>query len=232
MSTSSSDLAAFDRTTGRWGPLTLALSALLSIGVVAWVAFGSGMGITGAEFWTATGAVLATFAIVGIIEPVAYFPVLGNSAMYQAFMIGNIANKLLPAAMTAQDRLEEKPGSRRAELIAGSAIVGAVGVHLVSLILIVGIAGTWLVATLPPLVITVAQDYILPAIFGAVLLQAVLSQKSPRMTIIAAAVGVVVSFVLVPLFPALANLATAIAVVATILLAWFLRDRRGEKAGA
>lgn len=226
------DLAAFDRTTGRWGPVTLALSGLLSLGAMLWVAFGSGVGITGSEFWTAAGAVLAAFAIIGVIEPIAYYPVLGRSAMYQAFMIGNIANRLLPAALTAQERLGEKAGTRRAELIAGSAFVGAFVVHIVTLVVFVGFAGNWLVGALPPVVISVAQDYILPAIFGAVLVQAALSQRTPRVTVIAAAVGVVVTFVLVPLVPAAATFGSAIAVVATILLAWFLRDRRGEKADA
>ncbi len=69
--------------------------------------------------------------------------------MYQAFLIGNIANKLLPAAIVAQANLGEKPGTRRAELIAGSAIIGAVLVHITTLVLLVGVLGTWLVGMLP-----------------------------------------------------------------------------------
>ena len=42
-----------------------------------------------------------TFGVLWIVEPIAYFPVLGSSAMYQAFLIGNISSKLLPAAVVA-----------------------------------------------------------------------------------------------------------------------------------
>ena len=32
--------------------------------------------------------------VVSIIEPISYFPVLGQTGMYRAFMIGNIAKTL------------------------------------------------------------------------------------------------------------------------------------------
>lgn len=227
---SAAALRQFDRTTSLWGPLTMTAGIVISAGAALYAAFGTGVGVTPAELWTAAGAVLATFGIIALIEPVSYFPILGRSAMYQAFMIGNISNKLLPAAIVAQAKLSEKPGSRRAELIAGSAIIGAVAVHVVSLIVLVGGLGTWLVSILPAPVITVAQTYILPAIFGAVLLQIVLSMKAVRTTVIAAVVGALVVFVLVPLVPAVAYFSTAIAVVVTILLAWFLRDRSQDAA--
>ncbi|MGB4779670.1 hypothetical protein [Microbacterium sp.] len=230
MSTSSpvttGDLSRFDRTTSIWGPITMGAGFLVSLAAALYVVFGTGLGITGAELWTAVGAVLATFAIIAVIEPISYYPILGRSAMYQAFMIGNISNKLLPAAIVAQANLDEKPGSRRAELIAGSAIIGAVIVHLTTLVILVGALGTWLVSLLPPELIAVARAYILPAVFGAVVLQLIVSMKAVRTTIIAIIVAVLVDFVLIPLVPSLMYVATAIAVVATILLAWFLRDKK------
>ncbi|GAA3651865.1 hypothetical protein [Microbacterium marinilacus] len=220
-------LRRFDRTTSLWGPITMGAGLLVSLTAALYVVFWSGLGITGGELWTAAGAVLATFAIIAVIEPISYFPILGRSAMYQAFMIGNISNKLLPAAIVAQANLDEKPGSRRAELIAGSAIIGAVLVHLVTLVVLVGALGTWLVSVMPVELIAVARTYILPAVFGAVLLQVIVSMKAPRTTAIALGVGAAVTFVLVPLLPGLTYFATAIAVVATIVLAWLLRDRNG-----
>ena len=164
----SARFAAFDRTTSIWGPITLGLGLLISLAAALYAAFGTGMGVTPLELVTAVGAVLATFGIIAVIEPISYFPILGRSAMYQAFLIGNIANKLLPAAIVAQANLGEKPGTRRAELIAGSAIIGAVLVHITTLILFVGVLGTWLVGMLPAPLIATARGYILPAIFGAV----------------------------------------------------------------
>ncbi|WP_221584683.1 hypothetical protein [Microbacterium sp. G2-8] len=218
-------LARFDRTTAFWGPATMGAAALISLAAAAYLLFGTGLGITVSDVAIAAGAVLGTFAIIALVEPIAYFPTLGRSAMYQAFMIGNISNKLLPAAVIAQARLDARPGTRRAELVAGSAIVGAVLVHLTSLVLFVGLLGTWLVSQLPAGVIAVTQTYILPAVLGAVLLQVIVSARSARITVIALAVAAVMNFVLVPLIPPLGYASTAIAVISTVILAWVLRRR-------
>lgn len=223
--TTSAQLAAFDRTTSVWGPVTLGLGLIISLAAALYAAFGSGMGITWVELVTAVAAVLATFGVIAIIEPISYFPILGRSAMYQAFLIGNIANKLLPAAVVAQANLGEKPGTRRAELIAGSAIVGAVLIHITTLILFVGVLGTWLVGMLPAPLIATARGYILPAVFGAVVLQSVLAMKSRRITIVAVMVAALIVFVVVPLLPALTFYATALAVIVTIVVSWFARSK-------
>jgi hypothetical protein len=221
----SAGLAAFDRTTSIWGPITLALGLLFSLAAALYAAFGSGMGITPAELITAVAAVLATFGVIAIIEPISYFPILGRSAMYQAFLIGNIANKLLPAAVVAQANLGERPGTRRAELIAGSAIIGAVLIHITTLILFVGVLGTWLVGMLPAPLIATARGYILPAVFGAVVLQSVMAMRSRRTTIVAVMVAAAIVFVVVPLAPALTYFATALAVIITIAVSWFARSK-------
>lgn len=213
--------AAFDRTTSFWGPITLGLGLLISLAAAMYIAFGTGVGVTPLELVTAVGAVLATFGIIAVIEPISYFPILGRSAMYQAFLIGNISSKLLPAAIIAQANLGEKPGTRRAELIAGSAIIGAVLVHVTTLVIFVGVLGTWLVGMLPPLLISTARGYILPAIFGAVVLQSVMAMKSRRITITAAIVAATLAFVAVPLVPGLTYFATALAVIVTIAISWF-----------
>jgi hypothetical protein len=221
----SARFSAFDRTTSIWGPITLGLGLLISLVAALYAAFGTGVGVTPLELATAVGAVLATFGIIAVIEPVSYFPILGRSAMYQAFLIGNIANKLLPAAIVAQANLGEKPGTRRAELIAGSAIIGAVLVHVTTLVLLVGVLGTWLVGMLPAPLIATARSYILPAIFGAVVLQSVMAMKSRRTTIVAVLVAATIVFVVVPLAPGLTYFATALAVVITIVASWFARSR-------
>jgi len=225
-----SGLAQFDRTTSIWGPITLGLGFLISLGAALFAAFGTGLGITGQEVWSAFGIVFATFGIIAIVEPISYYPILGRSAMYQAFMIGNIANKLLPAAIIAQTDLGEKPGTRRAELIAGAAIIGAAMVHIVTLIIFVGLLGTWLLALLPESMITVARLYILAAVFGAVTIQTVVSMKNLRTTLIAAVVAAAVVFGLVKVAPALTNFTTAISVVLVIVIAWFARERSDQTA--
>ena len=76
MSTSTSSdttaqFSAFDRTTNIWGPITLGLGLLFSLAAALYAAFGTGMGVTPLELVTAVGAVLATFGIIAVIEPVS-----------------------------------------------------------------------------------------------------------------------------------------------------------------
>ena len=223
-------LAQFERTTSIWGPITLGLGFLVSLAAALFTAFGTGLGITGQEVWTAFGIVFATFGIIAVVEPISYYPILGRSAMYQAFMIGNIANKLLPSAIIAQTDLGEKPGTRRAELIAGAAIIGAALVHIITLVILVGFLGTWLLGLLPPGVVSVARLYILSAVFGAVTVQAVVAMKNARTTIIAAVVSAIVVYGVVRFAPGLAHYATAISVVSVILVAWYGRKRTDAPA--
>jgi len=218
-------MADFNRTTSRWGQITMIAGLLISVAGPLYLAFASGLDIAPAQLWVAFAAVAATFGIIWIVEPLTYYPVLGPAAMYQAFMIGNISNKLLPAALIAQTNIGAKPGSKRAELAAVIAICGAAAVHLVSLAVFVGLLGSWLISAIPPSLLLVIRLYVLPAVLGAVLVQAIVSMKQPRTTVIALVVSAVVVFGLVPLAPSLAMVSTAITVLGTILLAWFFRAK-------
>ena len=159
------------------------------------------MDIELAGILTAFAALAAVFGVIWIVEPLTYFPILGASSMYQAFMIGNISNKLLPAAMIAQSTIGAKPGTRKGELASVAAICGAAAVHLTSLFIFVGLLGTWLVSVIPADIVHTVQLYILPTVMGAVVVQAIVSQKAPRSAVIALVVSLVVVFVLVPLIP-------------------------------
>lgn len=68
--------------------------------------------------------------------------------------------------------------------------------------------------------------YVFPAVIGAVIVQSIYSMRQLRPTLIAFAVVLVVQFVVIPLVPALALAGTAISVIATIIIGWFLRVRR------
>jgi hypothetical protein len=225
-----SDLAEFDRTTSRWGRLTMIAGLILSVAGPLYLVLFTGLDISAAQLWTAFAAVAAVFAIIWIVEPVTYFPILGPAAMYQAFMIGNISSKLLPSALIAQTRIGAKPGTRRGDFAAVAAICGAAAIHLVSLALFVGILGTWLISIIPVEIIDVARLYVLPSVLGAVIVQAILTIKQLRITIIAVAIALLVQFVLLPMVPAIAFLTTGIAVIGTIVVSWLARDRKPAAA--
>lgn len=221
----------FDRTTSRWGRITMITALLLSLAAPLYLVFFVDLGITSAHIWTAFLAVAAAFFVLWFVEPITYFPILGPAGMYQAFMIGNIANKLLPSALVAQATIGAKAGTKRGEFCALMAICGAAMVHVISMLLFVGVLGTWLVSIIPADIVDVARLYIFPSIIGAVLVQLVITMKQPRVTVIAVVVAVLVLFVLVPAVPALAQPATGIVVLVTAVLAWFLRPRKTEMPG-
>ncbi|MFF2372440.1 hypothetical protein [Agromyces sp. NPDC058110] len=178
-------IADFDRTTSIWGPITLCLGLIVTIAAALFMAFGTGVGVTAGEFWTAVGSVAVLLGVGAIVEPIMYYPILGKSAMYQAFMIGNIGNKLLPASIVAQNKLGVKAGTKRAEFVSGAAIIGAVIVHIITLVVLVGLLGTWLLNLIPAEVISTVQTFILPAVFGAMvpqLLSFLIKPRSKRAT--------------------------------------------------
>lgn len=219
-------MARFEAQTGRYGSLTMIAGLLFSLAGPAYLVFFADLEITASMIWIAFLAVAAIFGVLWFVEPLTYFPILGPAAMYQAFMIGNISNKLLPAAIVAQSTIGAKPGTKRGDLAAVMAIGGAATVHLVSLLIFVGGLGTWLVTLVPQDLIEVARLYILPSLMGAVLVQAIVSMRNVRATIVAIALAVTVHFLLVPAFPALGMFATAVVVLASIILNWVIRDRR------
>jgi hypothetical protein len=219
---------AFERTTSRWGPITMLAGLILSLLGPLYLVFFADLGVSLAQVLTAYAAVAATFLIFAIVEPLTYFPILGQAAMYQAFMIGNISNKLLPAAIVAQDSIGVRPGTKKADLASVMAICGAAMVHLTSLLLFVGLLGTWLLKMVPPSLMEVARLYILPAILGAVLVQAITTVKQPRITGIALAIALAMAVVVVPAVPTLGGFSTALAVVLTITLSWVLRNRNQQ----
>ena len=164
-------------------------------------------------------AIALAFGVLWFIEPLSYFPILGAASMYQAFMIGNISNKLVPAAIVAQSAIGAKPETKRGQLAAVLAICGAAATHLVSLVVFVGLFGSMLLRLLPPEIITQVQTFVLPAVMGAVVVQMISSNPNLRILTIAVVVGVVVQLVLTPLFPVVALFGIAISVVATVALA-------------
>lgn len=222
---SSSGMIGFEKVTSRWGRLTMLAGLVFSLAGPLYIVFFSDFDISASQLFTAFIAVAGTFFVIWIVEPLTYFPILGPASMYQAFMIGNISNKLLPSALIAQSSIGAKPGTPRGSLSAVMAIAGAAWVHLLSLLIFVGLLGTWLMSVVPAEITDAVRIFILPSVLGAVIVQAIVSLKQLRSTLIAISVAVFVIFVLVPLVPALGMAATAICVITTLLLAWFLRKK-------
>jgi len=117
---------------------------------------------------TGTLAVVSAFGIVYFVEPIAFFPALGTAGTYMSFLAGAIGQQRVPAAVVAKNVAEVEDGTHEAELVAICGIAGSVYFN-VSLMTVAAVAGTFILAVLPDVVMNAITTYILPVIFGAVL---------------------------------------------------------------
>ncbi|MFK5634005.1 MULTISPECIES: hypothetical protein [unclassified Ornithinimicrobium] len=217
---------AYTRTTNNWGRATLFAGLVIATAVPFIILATTDLGITFSQVLTAFIAVAAVYGVFYVVEPVTYFPILGPAGMYQAFLIGNIANKLVPSAIVAQASIEAELGTRKASYAATAGIAGAAVVHVTSLLLLVGILGTWIVSIMPTSITDVARVYILPSILGGVMVQLIATLKQPKSTAIAIGVALAVVLLLVPNSPKLvSSFAIALCVALTVAIAWFTRNK-------
>jgi len=102
-----------------------------------------------------------------IIEPISYYPTLGDAGTYMSFLTGNIANLRLPCAAVAQSVAGVEEGTRKGELIATVGI--AISIWLSIIAVFVGAVATgWIISTFPESVQDAFKRFLLPAVFGAV----------------------------------------------------------------
>lgn len=145
--------------------------------------------------------VLAGFVMIAsssgaywFVEPISYFPTLGVSGTYMAFLSGNIANQRLPAAAAAQNAIGAEPGTKKAEMAGVLGIVSSILVNIVTLTIIV-LAGVALMSVLPPAV-QASFKYVLPGVFGAMFAQFVMTGWI--YALFALPVGLLLAFLPVP----------------------------------
>ena len=114
-----------------------------------------------------TGA--STFGLLWFVEPISYFNVLGPVGTYMAFLSGNISNMRVPCASMAQVAAEVEPGTEEGSVIATIGMAVSVLIN-VAVLTLGAILGTIVLSKLPAGVIS-ALGYLLPALFGALLVQ-------------------------------------------------------------
>ncbi len=111
---------------------------------------------------------LVLFVPLAISEVFIYTPILG-SATYITFITGNIMNLKVPIAQNAQELMETTKGTDESDVITTLAI------SVSAIITIIFIAlGVLLLVPLEPImtssVISTASSYVLPALFGALVI--------------------------------------------------------------
>ncbi len=134
---------------------------------------------------TAWFMIASIYGVEYFMTPISYFPILGVSGTYMAFLSGNIANMRVPCAIVAQDVVGVQPGTHEGEIVATLGMAGSIITNLI-VVTIGAIAGNILISLFPPIIVT-ALNYVLPSIFGA--LFAIFALRHPKYAVFAVIVA-------------------------------------------
>lgn len=153
----------------RIGKVTGALGVIIAFAPAIVLAVVYGILPKPAALLTAFVAGASSFGVLWFVEPISYFSVLGPVGTYMAFLSGNISNMRVPCASMAQVSAEVEPGSEQGSIIATLGMAISIVIN-VSVLTIGVILGSSILAMLPASVVG-ALGYLLPALFGALLVQ-------------------------------------------------------------
>ncbi len=140
-----------------------------------------------AALLTAFIAGASSFGVLWFVEPISYFPVLGPVGTYMAFLSGNISNMRVPCASMAQEAAGVKPGTEQGSITATLGMAMSIVIN-VSVLTIGVILGSSILSMLPDSITEALSNYLLPALFGALLVQFGMKMKSHTITILIFAV--------------------------------------------
>lgn len=128
----------------------------------------------------------SAFGTLWFVEPISYFPVVGAAGTYMAFLSGNISNMRIPCASMAQVAAGVKPGTDQGSVIATLGMAVSIVIN-VAVLTVGAVAGASIMKMLPQPVIS-SLNYLLPALFGALLGQ--FGLKMRKHTIIMVIIGI------------------------------------------
>lgn len=160
----------------RVGTITNILGVILSFAPAAVLAVVYGLLPDWGALLTAFIAALSAFGFLWVVEPISYFTVVGPIGTYMAFLSGNISNMRVPCASMAQVSAGVEPGTDKGSIIATIGMAVSVIINI-SVLTIGVILGSSILSKMPAAV-TEALNYLLPALFGALLMQFGLKQKN------------------------------------------------------
>ncbi len=159
--------AKFSRPVHRIGAITCLVAAAGMFLPSAWLYLQYGVFPPLNALAVGMGLALTYAVPFWIIEPISYYPTLGDAGTYMSFLAGNISNMRLPCAAVAQSVAGVEEGSKKGELIATVGIAVSIWISILA-VLIGAIATGWIVTFFPPAVQDAFKTYLLPAVFGAV----------------------------------------------------------------
>ncbi len=137
------------------------------------------------------GVAAAAYGVSWIVQPIAYFGVLGASGSYIGWLAGSVGDIRLPAATMAQKVARVEAGTHEGDVIAtiGTASSVLVSVTFVTVFTFIGSR----VLPMLPEFITKSFTYILPALFAAVYVE--IARKDVRTGVTGFITGIVLMYI-------------------------------------
>lgn len=146
------------------GKATCLLGAVICFVPAIIVTFGFGLTPTKAALISVLVAQFTVNVAYWIIEPISFFPILGVSGTYIAFLSGNISNLRVPCAVATLKATDTKAGTKEASVLSSIGVSVSVFVNIAFLTLGV-LVGVKVIGALPAS-ITESLNYLLPALIG------------------------------------------------------------------
>lgn len=112
---------------------------------------------------------------VYFIEPISYFPVLGEVGIYIAFLTGNIGNLRVPCSAAAQEAVGTESGSPEALIVSTVGLTGSVVINLF-FVTLAAVAGASVLSVLPAGIVSAFKSCAVPAVFGAMFVSCVIKE--------------------------------------------------------
>lgn len=173
------------------GKFTGYLGALLSFTPALVLAVVYGILPKPAALLTAFIGGASAFGVLWFVEPISYFPVVGTAGTYMAFLSGNISNMRVPCASMAQVAAGVSPGTDQGSIVATLGMAVSIVIN-VSVLTIGAILGSSVLAMLPPVIVK-ALNYLLPALFGALLMQFGMGMKKHTVIVVILGIALYIS---------------------------------------
>ncbi len=156
-------------------------------------------------FWSMVSAIVAVWsfmAIMGVVEPIVYFPILGFGGTYMSFLVGNVLNLRVPVSAAAQQVVGTKEGTPEAEIVSTLSIAGSIiGGQLVMIVGILVLLPFIEVISSGGSALKVAINQVLPALFGA--LGGIFLFRVPKLGIVPLGLGLIIAFIKPDLSPSI-----------------------------
>ena len=151
----------------RIGRITLVIAMVMSLFPGIYLALFEGVWPGFPMIWKAFAPILIALFMLWIIEPPAYFPVLGLTGTFVSWLSGNILNLRIPCSVICQQVAGVEEGTPEGDAISTIGLCVSVFVNIV-IVLIFSIAGLQILGIMPD-ALKEGFNYLLPAITGAMI---------------------------------------------------------------